>query len=141
MDKKPVQETLMGILSTYLVLFLFLSALESFFAFVINWEAWFFGIKLDGWPAGLYLFATALAAVLLVVLLLKYPHRSFAICAVSVLYFAFVYILPVFSRQKNLRSDLGWTVFWAEVMLYIVVPLLILGIYAVAGRTKTGGSA
>ena len=141
MAQKSLPETIMAVLSAYLVLFLFLSALMSSFAFLINWEAWFFGIKLDGWPAGLYLFATALTEVLLVVLLLKYPRRSVTICSASVLYFAFVYILPVFSRQRNMKSDLGWTVFWAEVLLYIVVPLLALGIYAVAGRTKTRGSA
>ncbi|MFA7694808.1 MAG: hypothetical protein WCX63_04660 [Methanoregula sp.] len=141
MDKKRVQETLMEVLCAYLVLFLFLSALMSFFAFIINWEAWFFGIKLDGWPAGLYLFATALAATLLISLLLKYPGRSFMLCAVSVLYFVFVYILPVFSRQANLKSDLGWTVFWIELVLYIVIPSIVLGVYAILGRIKTGGSA
>jgi len=130
----------MAVLSAYLVLFLFLSALMSSFAFLINWEAWCFGIKLDGWPAGLYLFATALAAVLLVVLLLKYPHKSFAICATSVLYYTFVYILPVFSRQRNLKSDMGWTIFWIELVLYIVIPSVLLGIYAMLNRRKTGGS-
>jgi len=141
MEKNRVREILMGALSTYLVLFLFLNALMFSFAFLINWEAWFFGIKLDGWPAGLYLAATALAAAGLIVLLLKYPHRSFAICIASVLYFAFVYILPVFSRQKNLKSDLGWTVFWIELVLYIVIPSVILGIYTMLNRTKTRGSA
>jgi len=141
MNKKPVRETLMAALCAYQVFFLFLSALMSSFVFVINWEAWFFGIKLDGWPAGLYLSATALAAVLLVVLFLKYPHRSFAISAASVAYFAFVYILPVFSPQKNLRSDLGWSIFRVELVLYIVIPLAVLGTCATLGRTQTGGSA
>ncbi|MFA6361909.1 hypothetical protein [Methanoregula sp.] len=140
MAQKSLQETILAVLSAYLALFLFLDALMSSFAFLINWEAWFFGIKLDGWPAGLYLAATALAAVFLVVLLLKYPHRSFAICTVSVLYFAFVYIMPVFSRQKNLKSDLGWTVFWIELVLYIVIPSVILGVSALLGRTKSGES-
>ena len=138
MEKKRVREILMRGLSAYMVLFLFLDVLMFSFAFLINWEAWFFGIKLDGWPAGLYLAATALAAVGLIVLLLKYPHRSFAICSATVLYFAFVYILPVFSRQANLKSDLGWTVFWAELVLYLVIPSVILGLCAVLGRTKTG---
>jgi len=137
MGKKPVRETLMAALCAYLVFFLFLSALMFSFVFIINWEAWFFGIKLDGWPAGLYLSATALAAVLLVVLFLKYPHRSFTICAASVAYFAFVYILPVFSRQANLRSAFGWTIFWIEFVLYIVIPSIVLGAYAILGRTKT----
>ncbi|WP_292370515.1 hypothetical protein [Methanoregula sp. UBA64] len=141
MEKKRVREILMGILSTYMALFLFLDVLMFSFAFLINWEAWFFGIKLDGWPAGLYLAATALAATGLIVLLLKYPGRSFAICSAAVLYFAFVYILPVFSRQANMKSDLGWTVFWAELVLYIVIPLVFLGVAAVLGRTKTGESA
>ncbi|HNX16782.1 MAG TPA: hypothetical protein PKM50_00475 [Methanoregula sp.] len=138
MEKNRVREILMGALSAYLVLFLFLNALMFSFAFLINREAWFFGIKLDGWPAGLYLAATALAAAGLIILLLKYPDRSFAICSASVLYFAFVYIMPVFSRQRNMKSDPGWTVFWVELVLYIVIPSIILGVSAVLGRTKTG---
>jgi len=141
MEKKRIREILMGALSTYLVLFLFLDALITSFAFLINWEAWFFGIKLDGWPAGVYLAATALVAAGLIVLLLKYPDRSFAICSASVLYFAFVYILPVFSRQANMKSDFGWTVFWVELVLYIVIPSVFLGVSAILGRTKTGESA
>jgi hypothetical protein len=141
MEKKRIREILMGALSTYMVLFLFLDALITSFAFLINWEAWFFGIKLDGWPAGLYLAATALAAAGLIVLLLKYPDRSFAVCSASVLYFAFVYILPVFSRQRNMKIDFGWTIFWAELVLYIIIPSVILGVSAVLGRTKTGESA
>jgi len=140
MEKKRVREILMGALSAYLVLFLFLDVLIISFAFLINWEAWFFGIKLDGWPAGLYLAATALAAAGLIVLLLKYPDRSFAVCSASVIYFAFVYILPVFSRQRNMKSDLGWTVFWVELVLYLVIPSVILGVSAVLGRTKNGSA-
>lgn len=140
MEKKRVREILMGALSTYMVLFLFLDVLMFSFAFLINWETWFFGIKLDGWPAGLYLAATALAAAGLIVLLLKYPDRSFAVCSASVLYFAFVYILPVFTRQRNIKSDSGWTVFWAELAIFIVIPSVILGVSAVLGRTKTGAA-
>lgn len=141
MGKNQVRETLMGVLSMYFVFFLFLSALMQYFAFVINWEAWFLGIKLDGWQAGLYLLSTALAATLLIALLLKYPGKSFMLCAISVLYFAFVYILPVFSRQADMIRDPGWTIFWIELVLYLVIPSIVLGVYAVLGRTTTGGDA
>lgn len=136
MVQKNLSGTILQLLSAYLVFFLILSALMFSFAFLINWEAWFFGIKLDGWPAGLYLAATALAAIILVVLLLKFPERAFAICAASVAYFAFVNILPVFSRQRNMYSTPGWTVFWTELVLYLIIPSVALGICAILARTK-----
>lgn len=40
------------LLAIYLVLFLTLVAGSSLFMFIINWEDWFFGIKLDGWTQG-----------------------------------------------------------------------------------------
>jgi hypothetical protein len=45
MDKKGFSD----LPGTYLAIFLILVALGSLFGFVINWEDWFFGIKLDGW--------------------------------------------------------------------------------------------
>ena len=138
MRQNNIPELLMGVLSAYLTLFLFLSALGFYFAFIINWEDWFFGIKLDGWPAGVYLIVKAITASLLVVLLLKYPRKSAGLSAVSVLFFAIVYILPVFSQEKNLGPDYGWTVFWMEFIVFLGIPAIFLTCQVYMNRYAKG---
>ncbi|MDD5188546.1 MAG: hypothetical protein PHF57_10115 [Methanoregula sp.] len=80
MDKKNIS----FLLSLYLAVFLSLLAAGFLFAFIINWEDWFFGIKLDGLPAGIYLFSKAVVAALLAYLLLKCKTKqSMALLRVS----------------------------------------------------------
>jgi len=132
MKKKDASD----LLAIYLVLFLTLVAGSSLFMFIINWEDWFFGIKLDGWTAGLYLFSKGFVAALLVYLLLKHESRRILWSILSIVFFAFVFILPVFSSQRNMRSELGWTIFWAELVVLIIIPIILLIVYLIASRTK-----
>ena len=129
------------LLAAYLLLFLLLTALCHLFIFIINWEDWFFGTKLDGWPAGLFLFAKAAAAAALAILLIRDAKRRAAWGLASVFFFAFVYILPVFSGQRNMRSEPGWTIFWAECVLFLVIPGALLALYGIAGRNMQEGEA
>jgi amino acid permease len=122
------------LLSVYLILFLTLIAGSSLFMFILNWEDWFFGIKLDGWPAGLYLFSKAFVAALLIYLLLKNESRSILWSTLSIVFFAVVFILPVFSSQRNMRNELGWTIFWAELVIMIIIPVILLIIYLNVNR-------
>jgi len=130
MEQKPVSD----LLAIYLVLFLALVAFSSLFIFFINWEDWFFGIKLDGWPAGLYLFLKAVVATLLAFLLLKNESKRIAWSILSIVFFAFVFILPVFSSQRNLRSELGWIIFWIELVVLIIIPSILIVVYMVLNR-------
>jgi amino acid permease len=130
MKKKDASD----LLAVYLVLFLILIAGSSLFMFIINWEDWFFGIKLDGWPAGLYLFSKAIVAALLAYLLLKSENKRILGSILSIIFFAFVFILPVFSRQRNMRSELGWTIFWIQLVIMIIIPVILLIIYLNVNR-------
>jgi len=130
MDKKNIS----FLLSLYLAVFLSLFAAGFLFAFIINWEDWFFGIKLDGLPAGIYLFSKAVVAALLAYLLLKCGTKQFLLSIVSVFFFLFVFILPVFSSQRNLRSGFGWTVFWIELVVLIIIPVVFLVVSFVLNR-------
>ncbi|WAC04832.1 MAG: hypothetical protein OS112_10315 [Methanoregula sp.] len=130
MDRQHVSD----LLGVYCALFLTLVAAESLFVFIINWEDWFFGIKLDGWPAGLYLFSKAVIAALLAYLLLKNGNKRIQWSVISILFFAFVFILPVFSSQRNMRSELGWTAFWIELAILIIIPVLLLIVYMIMNR-------
>jgi hypothetical protein len=136
MKKKDASD----LLAMYLVLFLTLIAGSSLFMFIINWEDWFFGIKLDGWPAGLYLFSKAVVAALLLYLLLKKEGMRILWSILSIVFFAFVFILPVFSSQREMRSELGWMIFWAELVIMIIFPIILVVIYvAVSVKNKNDG--
>ncbi|MCK9593737.1 MAG: hypothetical protein M0Q91_17190 [Methanoregula sp.] len=130
MDKKNIS----FLLSLYLAVFLTLLAAGFLFVFIINWEDWFFGIKLDGLPAGIYLFSKAVVAALLVYLLLKDESRKILWSVLSIGFLAFVFILPVFSSQRNLRNELGWTIFWAQLVVLIIIPVCLLIVYLVVNR-------
>ena len=128
MKKKDASD----LLTIYLILFLTLIAGSSLFIFIINWEDWFFGIKLDGWPAGLYLFSKVVVAALLAFLLVKRGSTRILWSILSIVFFAFVFILPVFSSQRNMRNELGWMIFWIEVILMIIIPVILLSAYLIA---------
>ena len=130
MERKDASD----LLSIYLVLFLTLVVSSSLFMFIINWEDWFFGIKLDGWTAGIYLFSKAVIAALLVYLLLKHESKRILWSILSIVFSAFVFILPVFSSQRNLRDELGWTIFWQELAVLIIIPVILLVVYLMVNR-------
>ncbi|MFA4823616.1 MAG: hypothetical protein WC593_00510 [Methanoregula sp.] len=130
MDKKNIS----FLLSLYLILFLTLVAAGFFFVFVINWEDWFFGIKLNGWPAGVALFSKGFVAALLILLLLKDESRRILWSILSLGFLAFVFILPVFSSQQNMRNELGWTIFWAELIVLVVIPVILLIGYLIVNQ-------
>ena len=67
---EPVTAVLMGVL----LIALLLAAGAFFFVGVINAEDWFFGTKLDGPPALLYLLIKALGASALVYTILLHPR-------------------------------------------------------------------
>ncbi len=135
MKKKDASD----LLSIYLVLFLTLIAGSSLFMFIINWEDWFFGIKLDGWPAGLYLFLKVVVAALLAYLLLNHEKKRILWSILSIVFFAFVFILPVFSSQRDMRSELGWMIFWIECVIMLIIPVLLLIMYLYVNRKYNEG--
>ena len=102
--------------------------------FVINWEDWFFGIKLDGWPAGVALFSKGFVAALLILLLLKDESRRILWSILSIGFLAFVFILPVFSSQRKMRNEVGFTIFWAEFVVMIVIPVILLIAYQIVNQ-------
>jgi hypothetical protein len=91
MRSKSACESLSYLLR-YLVLgLLIITTLLYLFVFLINWEDWVFGVKLDGLPAGLALLARALSAGVLAGLFWKYPRHVRAVAALTVLYFGFLF--------------------------------------------------
>ncbi len=135
MKKKDASD----LLTVYLVLFLTLIAGSSLFMFILNWEDWFFGIKLDGRPAGLYLFSKVVVAALLAYLIVQHENKRILWSILSIFFFAFVFILPVFSSQRNMRDELGWMIFWIECVIMIIIPVILLIMYLNVNRKDKEG--
>jgi hypothetical protein len=138
METQTLAEQLIDLLRVYLALFLSLTAFGFLFAFIINWEDWFFGIKLDGWLAGIFLFSKAVVALVLTYILIMGKQKKVLTGVAAILFLAFVFILPVFSSQRNMRSELGWTIFWIECVIFLLIPSILLIIYFIVSRNKPG---
>ncbi len=84
-------------------------ALATLFAFVINWETWFFGTKLDDFPAGIALGATWLAAALLAAALIKFPRMDPLLGGLTAVYFGFLFVNSSMTIQKVSYTHQGFS--------------------------------
>ncbi|MCK9630103.1 MAG: hypothetical protein M0R30_00525 [Methanoregula sp.] len=98
---KQVIKTIDTLLKCCVLGILVLATLTFLFVFILNWEDWFFTIKLDGLPAGLFLLARALGAGALAGLIVQYPKHTTLFAGISVVYFGFIFLNSAFTIQKN----------------------------------------
>jgi hypothetical protein len=104
MNTKNIMESAEAFLFICLIFALVLSAFVFFFVFCINWEDWFFGIKLDGLPAGLWLFFKIAGAVVIAGLMAQYPrYRMQSVLAVSG-YYGILCFDSFVTIQKNTQG-------------------------------------
>jgi hypothetical protein len=130
-DIKRVLQFSEKVLWISLIGILVLAALAFFFVFVINWEDWLFGTKLDGLPAGISLFAKSGAAMLLALLLLLFPKFRGGFAFFSVAYFGFLLADSATTIQKNT----GGTVMFSPLLaVFFLVPVMYLIVHYSRGR-------
>ena len=106
---------LLGILALY--------SLMHLFVFIINWECWFFGMKMDGGNAGIILFAYFFVSLLLAALLLRYPRKIAEIALLSILFFSFAFLDSSVTVQALSSGLRAYTGFMAAL---VVIPLFVL---------------
>lgn len=134
MNRTQVAGILDRLLKYCLVGVLSLSALMFLFAFTINWEDWFFGTKLDGLPAGLYLLAKWLIAGVLVVALVKYPRYSLHLAAAAGMFYGWLLVDSAVTIQRN-----GTGYFSPVLAVCFIVAVGFLIVHAFASRCRDGG--
>jgi hypothetical protein len=101
-----------------------LFALATLFIFVINWETWFFGIKLEGLPAGIALGATWLTAALLAAAFVLFPRMNRLLGGLTVVYFGFLFVNSSMTIQRVSYSHQGFSPVLAA-FLFIAIAYLI----------------
>lgn len=118
-----------------LILILILVAIPFSFVFIINWEDWIFGIKLDGWPAGIALLAKAVTAFTLAVLLIWFPKYKRGLSLLTIAYFGFLLVDSATTIQKNTAGKESFSIL---LLLFFLVPVLYLIVHILASRMDKG---
>lgn len=131
MDQTKLFKIADTVLTYYIAAISLLSAAMFFFVFIINWEDWFFGIKLDGLPAGIYLFSKGFVALLLAVLVLKYRQKIELITVCTIVYFAYL-IWPALYAVQVIPTFLGTLMYLAQFWLDIGIPVVFLAVHVLA---------
>jgi hypothetical protein len=136
MNGKRIMESVEVLLFVCLIGALALSAFVFFFVFCINWEDWFFGTKLDGLPAGIYLFAKMAGAVAIVYLMAHYPeYRRWSVLSVSA-YYGFLCLDSFVTIQKNTQGR-DYPVMMGSLFFLSVLLLAVHGTLSLTGGPVT----
>ncbi len=116
----------------YILLGIFLlSSLMYLFIFALNWETWFFGMKIDGLYAGIILFIYFLGSASLAYLLVKYPKKIVFIALVSTFFFSFIFM----DSTVTIRELSGGLRSYSEaVALRVILPVIVLIGHLIATR-------
>ncbi|WAI01071.1 hypothetical protein [Methanogenium organophilum] len=134
METKQILKNLDTVFRYVLVAILLLSFLIFIFVFTINWEAYFFGVKLNGAPAGMYLLLQGMIAGSLAFLLIKYRRYTLAVAVLAVIYFGYTFVdsaVTIQTLTDNLYSPL--------LLVLFIISLLFLIIHILSARFGNGG--
>ena len=118
---EPVTAVLMGTI----LIALLLAAAAFFFVGVINAEDWFFGTKLDGPPAFLYLLIKALGASALVYTILLHRRLIRPAGVMTAAYFGYLFI----DSTVTIRTTTGGARPFSEVLLALFALSLLFVVF------------
>jgi hypothetical protein len=108
----------------YCLLGLFLyTSVTLFFIFVLNWEARFFGMKLDGFPAGVLLGIRFLAPAILALILIRYPKKIMPVALMALAFFGFFFVDSSMTIQMNTG---GKVLFGTIPLVSVLIPVVVL---------------
>ena len=134
METKQILKNAETLLKYALIGILLLSFLIFIFVFTINWEAYIFGVKLNGTLAGMYLLLQGMTAGSLAYLLIKNRRYTLAVAILAVLYFGYTFVdsaITIQTLTDNLYSPL--------LLVLFIISLLFLIIHILSARFGNGG--
>jgi hypothetical protein len=121
-----------------LIAALALAFLMFTFVFCINWEDYFFGTKLAGSLAGLFLFAKAAVAFALTYLLLQFPQYRKAGTAGAIAFFGFVFLNSSVTIRQNTAGQQSFSFVLA---VLLAIPIFYLIITLIVGKPDSGADS
>jgi hypothetical protein len=129
--RKKVLQSTGPLLFASLISILALSFLMFTFVFIINWEDYFFSIRLAGPLAGTWLFAKAALAFIIMYLLVQFPRHRTAGTIAATGYFGLLF----FSTWVTIRNTSGDSQAFPYVFaVLLAIPVLLLIVTLVAER-------
>lgn len=135
MNVKSIMEAAEVLLVTGLTGSLLLSAFIFFFVFCIDWVDWFFGIKLEGLPAGMYLFLKMGGAIVIIYLMAHYPRYQRQSILLVFGYYTFLFIDAGITLQKNPQGSRDYPLM---MLVLFFLSVLLLAIHGTLTLTESG---
>jgi hypothetical protein len=123
---KKIIRLLDTILFSGLIAILVLTSLAFTVAFSTRWKWQLFGLELNGIPAALCVLAYAMGAVVILFILVRYPHHRIAGVLFSAAFFCVLFIDISVSLRKNTAGHESFSNLLATVLL---IPIMYLAIH------------
>ncbi|MHB8163162.1 MAG: hypothetical protein ACYDDV_02315 [Methanoregula sp.] len=101
-------------------------------------EDWFFGTKLDGLPAGIFLLAKTITAIALAALIVQCTKYKKVIILIAVAYFGFLLFNSAATIQKNTAGRESFSILLA---IFFLIPILYFMVNILATRLDRDDTA
>lgn len=124
MDPRNIMKAAEVLLFIGLIGSLVISAFVFFFVFCVHWVDWFFGMKLEGLPAGIYLFAKIAGAIVILYLMVHYPRYRRQSVLLVFSYYGVLCIDALVTLGKIPRGDRDYPLMMT-VLFFLSVLLLV----------------
>ena len=134
MNPRDIMRTAEPFLFVCLIVSLLISAFVFFFVFCVDWVDWFFGMRLVGLPAGIYLFLKMTGAVAIICLMVHYPrYRRQSVLAVF-LYYTLLFPDAIVTFWQYPAGDRDYPFFMVVAFCLAVLLLAIHGTLSQTGE-------
>jgi hypothetical protein len=114
---------------------LVLSASIFVFIFCIDWVDWFFGMKMEGLPAGIYLFLKIAGALVILYLMVHYPRYRRQSVLLVFSYYGLLCIDALVTLWKIPQGDRDYPLMM--VVLFFITAFLLV-VHGTISMTGTG---
>jgi hypothetical protein len=143
MNTRDIMESAEAFLFVCLIFFLVLSVFIFFFVFCIDWVDWFYGMNLEGLPAGIYLFFKMAGAIGIICLMAHYPRYRRQSVLLVFLYYGFLCFDALITLQKNSQGSRDYPLMMLVLFFISVLLLVVHGTLSLtgAGDRKEAGTS
>ena len=117
---------------------LVLSASVFVFIFCVDWVDWFFGMKLAGLPAGIYLFAKIAGASVILYLMVHYPRYRRQSVLLVFSYYGILCSDALVTIRRNPQGDTDYPFMMTALFFLSVLLLVVHGTLSLTGAGARG---
>jgi hypothetical protein len=135
MNTRDIMEVAEVLLFICLIGSLAVSAFIFFFIFCVDWVDWFFGMKLEGLPAGIYLFFKMAGAIVIIYLMAHHPRYRRQSVLLVFLYYGFLCLDSLITLQKNQQGSRDYPLM---MLVLFFISVLLLVVHGTLALTETG---